>query len=77
MLTVPVWQTPGPGDAAIFLGLGAVGALGQFLLIRSLTLAEAGAVAPFGYAGVVFATLLGRGRLSARCRTAGPSLARL
>jgi len=59
VLTVPVWQTPGPGDAAIFLGLGAVGALGQFLLIRSLTLAEAGAVAPFGYAGVVFATLWG------------------
>ena len=58
-LTVPVWQTPSLTDAAIFLGLGAVGALGQFLLIRSLTLAEAGAVAPFGYAGVVFATLWG------------------
>ncbi len=59
VLTTPVWQTPGPGDAAIFLGLGAVGALGQFLLIRSLTLAEAGAVAPFGYAGVVFASIWG------------------
>jgi len=58
-LAVPVWQMPGPGDAAIFLALGAVGALGQFLLIRSLTLAEAGAVAPFGYAGVVFASLWG------------------
>ncbi|PWK60447.1 EamA-like transporter family protein [Roseicyclus mahoneyensis] len=59
VLTVPVWQTPSVGDAAIFLGLGAVGALGQFLLIRSLTMAEAGAVAPFGYAGVVFASLWG------------------
>lgn len=59
VLAVPVWQTPGVGDAAIFLGLGAVGALGQFLLIRSLTLAEAGAVAPFGYAGVVFASIWG------------------
>jgi drug/metabolite transporter (DMT)-like permease len=36
-----------------------VGAAGQFLLIRSLTVAEAGAVAPFGYAGVVFATVWG------------------
>ncbi|MDG3042486.1 DMT family transporter [Roseicyclus marinus] len=59
LLTLPVWQWPGPADAAIFLGLGATGALGQFLLIRSLTIAEAGAVAPFGYAGVVFATLWG------------------
>ncbi len=59
VLAVPVWQTPSTMDAAIFLGLGAVGALGQFMLIRSLTLAEAGAVAPFGYIGVVFATLWG------------------
>ena len=59
VLTVPVWTTPRLGDAAIFLGLGAVGAAGQFLLIRSLTLAEAGAVAPFGYAGVIFATFWG------------------
>jgi drug/metabolite transporter (DMT)-like permease len=59
VLTVPVWTTPGVADAALFLGLGAVGAAGQFLLIRSLTLAEAGAVAPFGYAGVVFATVWG------------------
>jgi drug/metabolite transporter (DMT)-like permease len=59
VLTVPVWQTPSLVDCAIFLGLGAVGALGQFLLIRSLTIAEAGAVAPFGYAGVIFATVWG------------------
>lgn len=56
VLTLPVWQWPTPMDGAIFLALGATGALGQFLLIRSLTIAEAGAVAPFGYAGVVFAT---------------------
>jgi len=58
-LTIPVWQAPLPADWAIFLGLGTVGALGQFLLIRSLTIAEAGAVAPFSYAGVIFATLWG------------------
>lgn len=59
LLTIPVWQAPGMGDWAIFLGLGAVGALAQFLLIRSLTIAEAGAVAPFSYAGVIFATFWG------------------
>lgn len=59
VLTIPVWQTPAPGDWAVFLGLGAVGALGQFLLIRALTIAEAGAVAPFGYSGVIFATFWG------------------
>jgi drug/metabolite transporter (DMT)-like permease len=59
VLTVPVWQTPDLPDAGLFVLLGAIGAAGQFLLIRSLTLAEAGAVAPFGYAGVVFATLWG------------------
>ncbi|MDG4648036.1 DMT family transporter [Roseibacterium sp. SDUM158017] len=59
-LVVPaVWTMPGPADAALFLTLGATGAAGQFLLIRALTVAEAGAVAPFGYAGVLFATLNG------------------
>ena len=59
MLTVPVWTAPTLPDAALFVLIGAIGAGGQFLLIRSLTLAEAGAVAPFGYAGVVYATLWG------------------
>ncbi|MCR9067243.1 MAG: DMT family transporter [Rhodobacteraceae bacterium] len=50
---------PPTGDAALFLALGAIAALGQFFLIRSLTVAEAGVVAPFGYSGVVFSTLWG------------------
>jgi drug/metabolite transporter (DMT)-like permease len=58
-LTVPAWTAPTLSDAALFVLIGAIGAGGQFLLIRSLTLAEAGAVAPFGYAGVVYATLWG------------------
>ena len=53
------WTPPGAADAALFLLLGAIGAAGQLLLIRSLTIAEAGAVAPFGYAGVIFATTWG------------------
>ncbi|MBY4892484.1 DMT family transporter [Rhodobacteraceae bacterium N5(2021)] len=59
VLVVPVWQPPAASDWGIFLGLGIVGAAGQFLLIRALTTAEAGAVAPFGYAGVVYSTIWG------------------
>jgi drug/metabolite transporter (DMT)-like permease len=59
LLVPPAWTTPSPVDAGLFLLLGALGAGGQLLLIRSLTLAEAGAVAPFGYAGILFATANG------------------
>lgn len=33
-----------------------MGALAQFFLIRAFTVAEASAIAPFGYVGIVFAT---------------------
>lgn len=59
VMVIPAWQTPSLTDAGMFLVLGAVAALGQFMLIKSLTLAEAGAVAPFGYAGILFATFWG------------------
>ena len=59
VLVVPVWQAPEASDWGIFLGLGIIGAAGQFLLIRALTVAEAGAVAPFGYSGVLYSTIWG------------------
>lgn len=58
-LVVPQWQPVAPTDWGIFLVFGIIGAAGQFLLIRSLTIAEAGAVAPFGYSGVVFSSIWG------------------
>lgn len=58
-LVVPVWQPTVASDWGIFLALGIVGSAGQFLLIRALTVAEAGAVAPFGYAGVIYSTIWG------------------
>jgi drug/metabolite transporter (DMT)-like permease len=58
-LVIPAWTMPTLAQTALFVLLGAAGALGQFLLIRSLTIAEAGAVAPFGYAGIIFATTWG------------------
>jgi drug/metabolite transporter (DMT)-like permease len=58
-LVIPVWQVPSGLDWMIFLGLGIIGAAGQFFLIRSLTVAEAGAIAPFGYSGVIYSTVWG------------------
>jgi len=59
VVTVPVWRIPNLSEAALFLAIGGAGALGQYLLIRALMITEAGIVAPFGYAGVVFATMWG------------------
>lgn len=54
-----VWQPLAPGALPGFLAIGAVGAVAQLCLIRAFALAEASALAPFGYAGLVFATLWG------------------
>lgn len=59
VLVLPVWRMPDAGEALFLLAVGAAGSVGQFCLIRALTVAEAGVVAPFGYAGVVFATCWG------------------
>jgi drug/metabolite transporter (DMT)-like permease len=42
-----------------FALIGAIGTAGQFLLIRAYTIAEAGAIAPFGYVGILYATIWG------------------
>ena len=42
-------------------GLGALGAAAQFCMIKAYTLAEASVIAPFGYVGLLFATLWGYG----------------
>lgn len=55
-LAVPFfWQTPAWADVPGFLVIGVMGAAGQLLMIRSFTLAEASVVAPFSYAGLIFA----------------------
>ncbi len=45
-----------PGDLWKFALIGAQGALAQMFLIRAFTVAEAAAIAPFGYVGILFAT---------------------
>lgn len=42
-------------------GLGGLGALAQFCMIRAYSLAEASVIAPFGYVGLLFATIWGYG----------------
>lgn len=59
VIVVPVWVRPDATALALMLGIGAVSAIGQFLMIRALMLAEASAVAPFSYVGLLFATLWG------------------
>ena len=54
-----VWVTPTWGDAALMLAMGTIGSAGQFLLIVAFNTAPASAIAPFTYAGLIFATLWG------------------
>lgn len=59
-LAVPFfWQPIAAGDLWIFGLLGLLGTISQALLIRAFALAEASAIAPFGYTGLVWAGLWG------------------
>lgn len=54
-----VWITPTAADGALMLGMACLGVGGQFLMILAFGAAPASAIAPFTYAGLVFATILG------------------
>lgn len=59
-LVVPFfWQPVATGDLWAFALLGIFGTLAQALLIRAFALAEAAAIAPFGYTGLIWAGLWG------------------
>jgi drug/metabolite transporter (DMT)-like permease len=59
-LTLPFHLGPVPlADIPLFLGIGALGTLAQVLTIRAFSTTEASVLAPFGYVGIVFATLWG------------------
>ncbi|MEH7829198.1 DMT family transporter [Gemmobacter denitrificans] len=51
-----IWQPIAPADLWKFALVGGLGSFAQFCLIRAFTMAEASAIAPFGYLGIVFAT---------------------
>jgi drug/metabolite transporter (DMT)-like permease len=54
-----VWIAPAWGDLWLIGAMAGVGALGQFLLILAFSAAPAAAIAPFTYAGLLFAAALG------------------
>ncbi|MBV7378361.1 DMT family transporter [Maritimibacter dapengensis] len=59
-LVVPFfWETPAPFTIFLMLLIGVAGSLGQFFLIRAVQFAEAGAIAPFSYLGLLIAAFWG------------------
>lgn len=57
---VPFHMPPLSGSSvALLIIIGAGGTAGQLMLIRALSIAEAGLLAPFNYTGLVFAVLWG------------------
>lgn len=54
-----IWQPVARADLWGFVLIGGMGAAGQLCLVRAFSMAEAGVIAPFGYAGLPFATLWG------------------
>jgi drug/metabolite transporter (DMT)-like permease len=51
-----VWQPIAAKDLWLFATVGCLGTAAQICLIRAFSLAEAGAIAPFGYVGIILAT---------------------
>lgn len=54
-----VWQPVAAADAPLYLLMGVCGTFSQICVIRAFSLAEASAIAPFTYLGILFATLWG------------------
>ena len=53
------WQPLDLTSGLLMLVIAAFGTLSQLLLIRALSIGEAGMLAPFAYTGLVFATIWG------------------
>lgn len=51
-----VWQPIAAADLWLFAVVGILGTAAQLCLIRAFSVAEAGAIAPFGYVGIILAT---------------------
>ena len=53
------WVVPSPTETATLVAAGLLGGLGQILLTSSYRFADASVVAPFDYASMIFALLIG------------------
>jgi drug/metabolite transporter (DMT)-like permease len=62
LVTLPFgWVIPEPREAALLVLAGLLGGVGQILLTQAYRNAEAGLVAPFDYASMLLAVLIGYG----------------
>ncbi|MBO6866273.1 MAG: DMT family transporter [Pseudomonadota bacterium] len=60
LFTLPFgWVMPTAQEAAMLIGAGLIGGFAQILLTSAYRYAEAGVVAPFDYASMLFAVVLG------------------
>lgn len=60
LVTLPFgWVVPSAGEAALLVASGVLGGLGQIFLTSSYREADASVVAPFDYASMLFALLIG------------------
>jgi drug/metabolite transporter (DMT)-like permease len=60
LLTLPFgWVVPAPREAMLLIGAGVLGGLGQIFLTSAYRQADASVVAPFDYASMLFALLIG------------------
>lgn len=60
LVTLPFgWVWPAPGTAALLIAAGLLGGVGQVLLTSSYRFADASVVAPFEYASMILALLVG------------------
>lgn len=60
LITIPFgWVMPSGTQAGLLIGAGLLGGLGQILLTSSYREADASLVAPFDYASMIFALLIG------------------
>ncbi len=60
LLTVPFgWVWPTVSEAALLIGAGVVGGLGQILLTSSYRYADAGVLAPFTYVSMLWSIVIG------------------
>ncbi|MEX2127837.1 MAG: DMT family transporter [Xanthobacteraceae bacterium] len=53
------WVMPSRGDFLALIGIGLFGGMGQTLITESLRYAPASVIAPFGYASMLWSTLIG------------------
>jgi drug/metabolite transporter (DMT)-like permease len=59
VLMLPVWQPIALPDLPLFVLIGVLGTGAQLCIVRSFSVAEASVVAPFSYAGILFAIFWG------------------